>query len=186
LLAAGVWAGLPDAYLGPEGLLVAFTPAGRATAAVAVWMAAWWLSEAIPVYATALLPLVLFPLLGATTMKAAAVPYSHELIFLFMGGFMIALSMQRHQQHSDRRHADPDPRSARPGARHRATRSGSAGCAGGELRVHAPRGDTPERDRFRVGAGHDLRDEPRGLLAQLGRTALITLFGWLVVARVFA
>ncbi|MBW2270377.1 MAG: DASS family sodium-coupled anion symporter [Deltaproteobacteria bacterium] len=94
-LAALIWALLPDAYPGPAGELVAFTPAGRATAAVAVWMATWWLSEAIPVYATALLPLVLFPLLRAAPMKAAAAPYAHELIFLFMGGFMLALSMQR-------------------------------------------------------------------------------------------
>jgi sodium-dependent dicarboxylate transporter 2/3/5 len=58
-------------------------------------MAAWWFTEAIPVYATALLPLVLLPLLRATTMKAAAAPYAHELIFLFMGGFLLALAMER-------------------------------------------------------------------------------------------
>jgi sodium-dependent dicarboxylate transporter 2/3/5 len=95
LLAALVGAALPDAYAGSAGETVALGAAGRATAAVAVWMATWWLTEAIPVYATALLPLVLFPLLGATTMKAAAAPYAHELIFLFMGGFLIALAMER-------------------------------------------------------------------------------------------
>ena len=88
LLAALTFALLPGS--GSE-----LTPAGRVTAAVAVWMAAWWLTEAIPVYATALLPLVLFPLLGAASMKAAAAPYAHELIFLFLGGFLIALAMER-------------------------------------------------------------------------------------------
>jgi sodium-dependent dicarboxylate transporter 2/3/5 len=86
---------LPDVYVSSDAELVPFTPAGRATAAVAVWMATWWLTEAISIYATALLPLVLLPLLGATTMRVAAAPYAHELIFLFMGGFMLALAMER-------------------------------------------------------------------------------------------
>jgi sodium-dependent dicarboxylate transporter 2/3/5 len=95
LLAALAAATLPEAYPGASGESVPFTAAGRATAATAVWMAVWWLCEAIPVYATALLPLVLLPLLGAVPMKDAAAPYAHELIFLFMGGFLIALAMER-------------------------------------------------------------------------------------------
>ena len=65
------------------------------TAAVAGLMAIWWITEAVPVYATGLLPLALFPLLGILDMKAAAAPYANPLIFLFLGGFMIALAMQR-------------------------------------------------------------------------------------------
>jgi sodium-dependent dicarboxylate transporter 2/3/5 len=95
LLALLVGITLPESYVDAAGESILFGAAGRATAALAVWMAAWWLSEAIPVYATALLPLVLLPLLGAANMKAAAAPYAHELIFLFMGGFMIALAMER-------------------------------------------------------------------------------------------
>ena len=60
-----------------------------------VWMGVWWLTEAIEISATALLPLVLFPYLGATDIKAAAFPYANHLIFLYFGGFVIALSMQR-------------------------------------------------------------------------------------------
>ena len=86
---------LPDAYADSAGAVVPFTAAGRATAAIAAWMAVWWLTEAISVYATALLPLVLMPLLGAATIRSAAAPYAHELIFLFMGGFLIALAMER-------------------------------------------------------------------------------------------
>jgi len=86
---------LPESYADASGEIVPLSAAGRATTAVAVWMACWWLSEAIAVYATALLPLVLLPLLGAASMKVAAAPYAHELIFLFMGGFMIALAMER-------------------------------------------------------------------------------------------
>ena len=95
LLAGLTYAALPDAYPGLDGELVPFDHAGRTTAAVAVWMATWWLSEAIAVYATALLPLVLLPLLSARSMKGAAAPYAHELIFLFMGGVLLALTMER-------------------------------------------------------------------------------------------
>jgi len=58
-------------------------------------MAVWWMTEAVELYATALLPLVAMPMTGAATVRAAAAPYAHELIFLFMGGFLIALAMQR-------------------------------------------------------------------------------------------
>lgn len=58
-------------------------------------MAIWWMTEAIPIPATALLPLALFPTLGVLDMADAASPYANELIFLFMGGFVIALAMER-------------------------------------------------------------------------------------------
>jgi sodium-dependent dicarboxylate transporter 2/3/5 len=86
---------LPDAYANSQGDVVPFTHAGRATAAVGVWMAVWWMTEAIPIYATALLPLAVLPVLGAISIKEAAAPYGNELIFLFMGGFVLALAMQR-------------------------------------------------------------------------------------------
>lgn len=86
---------LPEVYEDSRGQMVPFSAAGRATVATAVWMAVWWMTEAIPVYATALLPLAVLPAAGAVTMKAAAAPYGHELIYLFMGGFILALAMQR-------------------------------------------------------------------------------------------
>ena len=95
LLAVCAYAVLPETFVDVSGAPVVFQSAGRATAAVAVWMAIWWMTEAIPVYATALLPLALFPTLGVATVRATAAPYGHELIFLFMGGFVLALSMER-------------------------------------------------------------------------------------------
>jgi sodium-dependent dicarboxylate transporter 2/3/5 len=86
---------LPESYQNSQGQMVPFSHAGRATAAAGVWMAIWWMTEAIPIYATALLPLALLPLVGAVPIKDAAAPYGHELIFLFMGGFILALAMQR-------------------------------------------------------------------------------------------
>lgn len=72
-----------------------FTWAGRATLAVMVWMGIWWLTEAIEISATALLPLVVFPILQAGSISEAAAPYAKDLIFLYLGGFIIAFSMQK-------------------------------------------------------------------------------------------
>jgi sodium-dependent dicarboxylate transporter 2/3/5 len=71
----------------------------RQMLAVAVLMATWWVSEAIPLAATALLPLVLFPSLGLASAARTAAPYANHLIFLFMGGFMLAQAMQRWSLH---------------------------------------------------------------------------------------
>jgi sodium-dependent dicarboxylate transporter 2/3/5 len=92
LLAA--W-GLPESYQDATGNLVPLTAAARGTVALAVWMATWWMTEAVSVYATALLPLALLSILGAGDAKEASVPYGNEMIFLFLGGFLLALSMQR-------------------------------------------------------------------------------------------
>ncbi|MDX1454777.1 MAG: DASS family sodium-coupled anion symporter [Gammaproteobacteria bacterium] len=71
----------------------------RRTAAVATLMAAWWMSEALPLAATALLPLALFPLLGVMDIKATATPYASHIIFLFLGGFLLGLAMQKSGLH---------------------------------------------------------------------------------------
>ena len=67
--------------------------------AVAVWMIAWWIAEAIPMPAVALMPLVLFPLMGISTISQTAAPYANEVIFLFMGGFMIGLGIEKWNLH---------------------------------------------------------------------------------------
>ena len=69
------------------------------TAAAGCFMAIWWMTEAVPIPVTALAPLVLFPLLGVTTPGEAAAPYANPVIFLFLGGFVLALAMQRHGLH---------------------------------------------------------------------------------------
>jgi len=64
-------------------------------AAVAILMAVWWITDAIPLFATALLPMFLFPLLGIMKSNATAPIYFNSTIFLFIGGFMIALTMEK-------------------------------------------------------------------------------------------
>jgi len=68
-------------------------------AAVVSLMAIWWATEAIPVPVTALLPLALFPLSGVTSFKEAAMPYANPNIYLFLGGFMLALAIERSGLH---------------------------------------------------------------------------------------
>lgn len=71
----------------------------RATAAVAVLMGVWWMTEAIPLPATALVPLVAFPALQVSPFADTAPPYASGTIFLFMGGFVLALTLQRWNLH---------------------------------------------------------------------------------------
>ena len=65
------------------------------TAAVAALMAIWWTTEAIPIPVTAVLPVALFPLLGIMKGKTVAATYFNHVIFLFIGGFIMALAMQK-------------------------------------------------------------------------------------------
>jgi sodium-dependent dicarboxylate transporter 2/3/5 len=69
------------------------------TAAVALLMAIWWITEAIPLAVTALLPIVLFPTLGIMSGKVVAPVYFNHIIFLFIGGFLVAQAMQRWNLH---------------------------------------------------------------------------------------
>jgi sodium-dependent dicarboxylate transporter 2/3/5 len=71
------------------------SPEALAMLAVTAWIATWWITEAIPIAATSLLPLVLLPTLGALTMVDTAKSYSHPMVLLYMGGFMIAMAIEK-------------------------------------------------------------------------------------------
>ena len=79
----------------PEGM----SPAAQAVAAVALLMTVWWITEAIPIPITALLPLGLFPALNAVPAAQVSGAYANHLIFLFLGGFLIAIAMERWELH---------------------------------------------------------------------------------------
>ncbi len=69
------------------------------TLGLAVWMVSWWILEAVPMAVTALLPLVCLPLFNISPISESAVAYANPVIFLFMGGFMLALALQKHRLH---------------------------------------------------------------------------------------
>ncbi len=75
------------------------SPAAFRVLAVTCLMAVWWISEAIPIAATALLPVVLFPFLGVMSTGETTVSYAHHLIYLFLGGFLIAITMEKWNLH---------------------------------------------------------------------------------------
>ncbi len=79
----------------PAGL----EPAGGRAAAVSILLAVFWLTEALPIAVTALLPIVLFPMLGILPIEEAAAAYANPIVFLFLGGFLIALGIERWSLH---------------------------------------------------------------------------------------
>ncbi len=74
-------------------------PQATYTLAVALLMAIWWVTEVVPLAVTALLPIVLFPIFGIMNGKDVSATYFNHVIFLFIGGFMVALAMQRWNLH---------------------------------------------------------------------------------------
>jgi sodium-dependent dicarboxylate transporter 2/3/5 len=94
-------------FLGPLLFLFALlfipadfiSPGANKVLAVAAMMITWWVTEAVAIPVTALLPLVLFPFMNVMNPKEAALPYADPIIFLFMGGFMIAMALEKHKLH---------------------------------------------------------------------------------------
>jgi len=94
-------------FLGPliAGLMIFAGPPenlsqpGWMTASVGILMAVWWATEAVPIAVTALLPIVVFPLLGIATIQDTTAPYANKVIYLFLGGFIVAFAMQRWNLH---------------------------------------------------------------------------------------
>lgn len=79
----------------PQGM----APEAWSALGLMLLMATWWSTEAIPIPATALLPIVLVPALGLGSISQATTPYANPIIFLFLGGFTLGLAMQRWNLH---------------------------------------------------------------------------------------
>ncbi|WP_211358936.1 SLC13 family permease [Nesterenkonia populi] len=79
--------------------LTGLDDAPRATLAVTLWVSSWWITQALPIPATSLIPLVLLPLAGATDESTAATAYANPIVFMYMGGFTIALAIQKWDLH---------------------------------------------------------------------------------------
>jgi sodium-dependent dicarboxylate transporter 2/3/5 len=71
----------------------------RVVLGAALWMGAWWVTEAIPIYVTALLPLVIFPSLNIAQLGQISMVYADRIVFLFLGGFMLAKAVEKSMLH---------------------------------------------------------------------------------------
>ena len=82
-------------FFNPENL----NPDAKSILASTIWIAIWWITECVPISVTALLPIVLFPLTGGLDIKSTTASYGHNLVFLFVGGFIIALAIEKWNLH---------------------------------------------------------------------------------------
>ena len=79
--------------------ILIYSPLAQKVIAVAAWMVIWWITEAVSISVTALLPLVFFPLLDIAEMKTVAASYGSPIVFLFFGGFVLALALEKVNLH---------------------------------------------------------------------------------------
>ena len=82
-------------FFQPEGL----NPRANAVLASTAWIAIWWITEAIPIAVTALLPIILFPLTGGLGLSETTASFGHKYVFLYVGGFIIAIAIQKWNLH---------------------------------------------------------------------------------------
>lgn len=82
-------------FIHPEGL----SKEANAVLAGTLWVAVWWITEALPIAVTALLPIILFPLTGALSLSETTASFGHKYVFLYIGGFILSIAMEKWKLH---------------------------------------------------------------------------------------
>ena len=95
LLGLVIYFVLPDNYVNELGEVKPLMHATKACLAILFWMATWWFTETVPIPVTAMLPIILYPLCDVNTLDRTLAPYASDIIFLFLGGFLLAAGIQR-------------------------------------------------------------------------------------------
>jgi solute carrier family 13 (sodium-dependent dicarboxylate transporter), member 2/3/5 len=80
-------------------ILIPLDPSQNKVLGAVLWMLIWWVSEVVPMAITAVIPILLFPLAGIMKMEETCLSYSNRFVFLFLGGFLIAIAMEKWQLH---------------------------------------------------------------------------------------
>ena len=94
-------------YLGPLSFLLIYflisspdlNPEAQTMLALTLWMAIWWITEAMPIAATSFLPLILMPLFGLLDIESVSANYMHPTVLLYMGGFLMATGIEKWNLH---------------------------------------------------------------------------------------
>ena len=99
ILAFIIYLLVPEQVLKSDGSILQLGQAGKVTAGMTAWMALWWMAEVVPLYITALLPLIILSLTGAMGFDRISLSYGHRIVFLAFGGFMLAVAIEKWHLH---------------------------------------------------------------------------------------
>lgn len=99
ILACMIYLLVPEQALKSDGTILELGQAGKVTAGMTAWMALWWIAEVIPLYITALIPLIVLSLTGTMGLDRISLSYGHRIVFLALGGFMLAVAIEKWHLH---------------------------------------------------------------------------------------